>query len=74
MRKLQERLIELGYLMGKPNGQFDQMTQEAVIAFRTVILPIRTARGSDTLRKLYSSSAHKTTSAAGIIGTSIQRG
>lgn len=75
VRKLQERLIELGYLMGKPNGQFDQMTQEAVIAFQNRHTSYSDGiAGPDTLRKLYSSSAHKTTSAAGIIGTSIQRG
>lgn len=75
VRKMQERLIALGYLMGTPNGQFDEMTEAAVYAFQN-----RNTSYSDgiagplTLEKLYSSSARKTSTAVGIIGTSIKRG
>jgi peptidoglycan hydrolase-like protein with peptidoglycan-binding domain len=75
VRKMQERLISLGYLLGTANGMFDQITEAAVYAFQN-----RNTSYSDgiagpmTLQKLYSSSARSTSSPVGIIGTSIQRG
>lgn len=75
VRKLQARLIELGYLSGTPNGEFDSVTEAAVIAFQN-----RNTSYSDgiagklTLQKLYSSSAKRTSTSVGIIGTSIKRG
>lgn len=75
VRRLQERLIELGYLSGTPNGQFDSTTEAAVVAFQN-----RNTSYSDgiagklTLEKLYSSSAKRTSTSVGIIGTSIKRG
>ncbi len=75
VRKMQERLIALGYLSGTANGQFDSITEAAVIAFQN-----RNTSYSDgiagqlTLEKLYSSSARGTSTSVGIIGTSIKRG
>lgn len=75
VRKMQERLIALGYLSGTANGQFDSMTEAAVIAFQN-----RNTSYSDgiagqlTLEKLYSSSARGTSTSVGIIGTSVKRG
>lgn len=75
VRKMQERLIDLGYLMGKANGQFDYITEAAVYAFQNRNTSYSDGiAGPKTLEKLYSSSARGTSSAVGIIGTSIQRG
>ncbi len=75
VRKMQERLIGLGYLLGSATGVFDNATEDAVFAFQR-----RNTSYSDgiagplTLEKLYSSSARGTSTPAGIIGTSLQRG
>lgn len=75
VRKMQERLISLGYLSGNPTGTFDEATEDAVIAFQK-----RNCSYSDgvagplTLKALYSSSAKSTSTAAGIIGTTLQEG
>lgn len=75
VRRMQERLISLGYLLGTASGMYDQITEAAVYAFQN-----RNTSYSDgiagpmTLQKLYSSSARGTSSPVGIIGTSIQRG
>lgn len=75
VRRMQERLISLGYLTGTPNGQFDEMTEAAVYAFQDRHTAYSDGiAGPQTLEKLYSSSARSTTSAVGIIGTSIARG
>lgn len=75
VRKMQERLIALGYLSGTPNGQFDSMTEAAVIAFQNRNTSYSDGiAGQITLEKLYSSSARKTSTSVGIIGTSIKRG
>ena len=75
VRKMQERLISLGYLSGNATGTFDEATEDAVIAFQK-----RNCSYSDgvagplTLKALYSSSAKSTSTAAGIIGTTLQEG
>lgn len=75
VRRMQQRLIELGYLMGQPNGRFDDMTEAAVYAFQDRNTSYSDGvAGPETLKKLYSSSARSTSSSVGIIGTSIQRG
>jgi len=75
VRRMQQRLIELGYLMGTPNGQFDEMTEAAVYAFQNRNTSYSDGiAGPQTLEKLYSSSARRTSTAVGIIGTSIKRG
>lgn len=75
VRRMQQRLIDLGYLMGQPNGRFDDMTEAAVYAFQDRNTSYSDGvAGQETLKKLYSSSARSTSSSVGIIGTSIQRG
>lgn len=75
VRRMQERLIDLGYLLGSATGMYDSATEDAVFAFQR-----RNTSYSDgiagpiTLEKLYSSSARGTSTPAGIIGTSLQRG
>lgn len=75
VRKMQERLIDLGYLSGKATGTFDSATEAAVTAFQK-----RNCSYSDgvagplTLKALYSSSAKGTSSPAGVIGTTLQEG
>lgn len=75
VRRMQQRLIDLGYLMGQPSGRFDDMTEAAVYAFQDRNTSYSDGvAGQETLRKLYSSSARSTSTSVGIIGTSIQRG
>lgn len=75
VRSMQNRLIELGYLVGKANAKFDNGTEAAVIAFQR-----RNTRyadgvaGPETLKALYSSSASKTSSPSGIVGISLREG
>jgi peptidoglycan hydrolase-like protein with peptidoglycan-binding domain len=75
VRKMQNRLIELGYLDGKATGYFNAATEAAVIAFqkRNVSYSDGIA-GPLTLSTLYSSNAKKTSSFAGVIGISLKRG
>lgn len=75
VRKMQSRLIELGYLDGKATGYFNEATEAAVIAFqkRNVSYSDGIA-GPLTLKALYSSNARRASSFAGIIGTSLKRG
>ena len=75
VRSMQNRLIELGYLVGKATAKFDNGTEAAVIAFQR-----RNTRyadgvaGPETLKALYSSSAAKTSSPSGIVGLSLREG
>jgi peptidoglycan hydrolase-like protein with peptidoglycan-binding domain len=72
---MQQRLIELGYLSGNANGEFDSVTEAAVTAFQNRHTSYSDGvAGPLTLQKLYSSSAQSTSRSAGIIGTSISRG
>ena len=75
VRKMQSRLIELGYLEGKATGYFNEATEAAVIAFqkRNVSYSDGVA-GPMTLEALYSSKAKRASSFAGIVGTSLKRG
>lgn len=58
VRQLQERLIELGYDPGEPDGAFGNGTREAVIAFqRRNGLDADGQAGPKTLEKLYSDEA-----------------
>lgn len=75
VRKMQDRLIDLGYLLGSPTGVFDNATESAVYAFQQRNTSYADGiAGPLTLEKLYSSSARGTSSPQGIIGTSLQRG
>ncbi len=58
VRKMQNRLIELGYLSGSADGDFGDATEDAVKAFqRRNGLTVDGKAGTATLEKLYSSSA-----------------
>ena len=75
VRQLQNRLITLGYLRGKATGEFDDATESAVIAFQNRNTSYADGvAGPETLRALYSSNARKTSSPAGVIGTSLREG
>lgn len=75
VRRMQERLISLGYLLGSPTGRFDNATTAAVYAFQQRNTSYADGiAGKLTLEKLYSSSARGTSTPQGIIGTSLQRG
>ena len=73
--KMQNRLIDLGYLYGKASGKVCDITEEAIIAFqkRNGLYDDGIA-GPDTLEKMYSSSAKKANSAVGIIGVTLSVG
>ncbi|MBQ9264059.1 MAG: peptidoglycan-binding protein [Clostridia bacterium] len=75
VRQMQERLISLGYLTGSASGTFDEATEAAVIAFQKRNTSYADGvAGPETLRALYSSSARKTSTAAGIVGNSLRPG
>ena len=75
VRQLQERLISLGYLLGKSTSNFDNATEAAVIAFQNRNTSYADGvAGPETLRALYSSNARKASSPAGIIGSSLREG
>ncbi|MDD3572277.1 MAG: peptidoglycan-binding protein [Eubacteriales bacterium] len=75
VRRLQERLIDLGYLSGNPTGRFNDVTEQAVYAFqRRNVSYADGIAGPMTLEKLYSSSARGTSSSVGVIGVTLERG
>ncbi len=75
VRSMQNRLIELGYLVGKATARFDNATESAVIAFqRRNTSYADGVAGPETLKALYSSSASKTSSPSGIVGLSLREG
>ena len=58
---LQRRLIELGWLSGSVTGNYDETTEAAVSAFqKKAKLWVDGKAGPDTLKKLYSSDAPRT--------------
>lgn len=75
VRKMQERLISLGYLSGTATGRFDDATEAGVVAFQKRHTSYADGvAGPDTLKALYSSSARSTSTSAAIIGTTLQMG
>lgn len=70
VKQLQTRLIELGYLTGKADGDFGTGTETAVKSFqkRNSVYDDGIA-GPDTLTKLYSSSAKKANGSVASVGT-----
>ena len=65
VRKVQKRLIALGYLSGSADGDYGNMTKKAVIAFQKKNGLSQTGTvNSATLNKLNSSSAKKATASA----------
>lgn len=75
VRKVQERLISLGYLSGSPTGTYDEATEAGVIAFQKRHTSYADGvAGPETLQKMYSSSARSTSTAAAVIGVSLKLG
>lgn len=73
--KMQNRLIELGYLLGSATGKVDGMTEQGIIAFqKRNSLDDDGVAGPGTLQKMYSSSARKAGSAVGVIGMTLKLG
>ncbi len=75
VKTLQQRLISLGWLSGKADGEYGGATQAAVQAFQKKSgLWADGIAGPDTLEKLYSSSAKKSTTPASSIGETLEEG
>lgn len=75
VRQMQERLISLGYLVGKATSHFDNATEAGLMAFqRRHTSYADGVAGPETLKSLYSSSATKTSSPSGIIGITLREG
>ncbi|MBR3740246.1 MAG: peptidoglycan-binding protein [Clostridia bacterium] len=75
VKQMQERLIALGYLLGKATSNFDNATEAGVLAFqRRHTSYADGVAGPETLKALYSSSASKASSASGIIGITLREG
>ncbi len=75
VRKMQERLIQLGYLTGKATGVFNESTEAAVIAFQKRNVSYFDGKaGPLTLTKLYSGAAKKAAAPAASVGTVLKNG
>ena len=76
VRTLQNRLIELGWLAGKADGEYGGATQAAVKAFqkKTSGLWDDGIAGPDTQKALYSSGAAKSSSVVASTGESLRPG
>lgn len=75
VRTLQNRLIELGWMQGKATGEYDAATETAVKAFQKKAgIWSDGVAGPDTLNKLYSSNAPKTSTAASSTGATLEMG
>ena len=75
VKQMQERLIALNYLVGTATSSFDNATEAGVLAFqRRHTSYADGVAGPETLKALYSSSAHKASSPSGIIGISLKEG
>lgn len=75
-RSLQNRLIELGWLAGKADGEYGGATDAAVRAFQknTPGLWSDGIAGPDTLNALYSSGAARASTPAASIGVTLKKG
>ena len=75
VRRMQNRLIDLGYLTGNATGNFGASTQAAVIAFqKRNVSYYDGVAGPLTLSKLYSDSARRASGDAVVIGESLKLG
>lgn len=75
VKKLQERLISLGYLAGKADSRYGAGTQLAVRAFQKEAgIWVDGIAGPNTLSRLYASNAPKAGSASASIGVSLRSG
>lgn len=75
VRRMQNRLIQLGYLAGTATGQFNAATETAVIAFQKRNVSYYDGiAGPMTLSKLYSNTAVRAAGGAASIGVSLAVG
>ena len=75
VKDMQQRLISLGYLAGTADGDFDTATEAGVIAFQNRNCSYSDGvAGPDTLKALYSNSAHSASTPSGIVGISVKMG
>lgn len=76
VKRLQQRLIDLGWMDGEADGEYGGATQAAVIAFqkKTSGLWDDGIAGPDTQAKLYSSSAAKSSTPVSSVGESLKEG
>lgn len=75
VRTLQNRLIALGWMAGKADGDFGGATEAAVKAFQKKMgLWNDGVAGPDTLQKLYGSSAKKTSTPVSSVGETLEDG
>ena len=75
VRKMQDRLIELGYLTGESNGKFNNATEAAVRAFQKRHTSTSDGiAGKETLDKLFARNAKKTTTPSGVLGVTLHQG
>ena len=72
---MQKRLISLGYLNGKATGKFEEITEQAVIAFQSRNMDSADGiAGHETLEAMYGQNARKAATSSGIIGISLKEG
>ncbi len=76
VRTLQNRLIELGWLDGKADGDYEGATEYAVKAFQARYSSLWEdgVAGPDTLKTLYGAGAAKTSNPVASIGETLQEG
>lgn len=76
VKTLQQRLISLGWLVGTPTSKYDGGTEAAVIAFqkKTSGLYDDGVAGPETLKKLYSNGAAKSSTPAASVGIELRYG
>ena len=75
VKKMQDRLIELGYLAGESNGKFNNATEAALKAFQKRHTKTSDGvAGYETLNALFSRKARSTSVASGITGVSLAYG
>lgn len=76
VRTLQARLIELGWMAGSPDGNYEGATEYAVKAFQDKYKSLYTdgVAGPSTLQTLYSASAAKSSRPVSSIGTTLESG
>ena len=75
VKQMQNRLIQLGYLVGSASGKVDDITEQAIISFqKRNSLDSDGIAGPGTLEKLYSNSARQASSAVGVIGVTLKTG
>ena len=76
VKRLQERLISLGWLIGSADSEYGGATEAAVIAFqkKTSGLYDDGVAGPGTLQALYSNNAAKSSSPVAVVGVKLQSG